>query len=347
MKAVVKERSGVGQVTFREREIPQIGPDEVLIKTKLSTIGAEVRVYKDDPAFRSVVHPPVILGTENCGEIVEIGSNIKHWEKGDRVVSEIYVGSCGHCVYCKTRNLGRCSEVETLGRGCDGAFAEYFKVGGEYLHKIPDNVSFLQAVMTEDISVSIQALVESHLIQLGDTVAILGPGPMGLLALQLVRSQGAHKVIISGISRDEARLKLAEELGADITVNSDKEDIVKRVMDETDGKGADVVVLAVGNEAAVANGFEMVSPLGRMVVIGISLGSIKIPWFQVVNKALTIKGSLGATWRSWEGALRAISSGRVKGEKLVTHTLPLAEWEKAFKIFESGEGIKVALSPEI
>lgn len=347
MKAVVKERTGVGQVALIDRKVPEIEHDEVLIKTKFSTIGAEVRVYKDDPAFRSVVHPPVILGTENCGEIVDIGRNVKHWKIGDRVVSEIYVGSCGHCVYCKTRNLGRCLEVETLGRGCDGAFAEYYKVREEYLHKIPDNVSFLQAVMTEDISVSIQALVESHLIQMGDTVAILGPGPMGLLGLQVVKSQGAKKVIISGISRDQARLELAKELGADIIVNSEKDDVVKIVMDETDGKGADVVVLAVGHEAAVANAFDLVSPLGRIVVIGISLGSIKIPWFQVVNKALHIKGSLGATWKSWEGALSAISSGTVNGERLVTHTLPLAEWEKAFKIFESGEGIKVALSPEL
>ena len=175
----------------------------------------------------------------------------------------------------------------------------------------------------------------------------LGPGPMGLLGLQVVKSQGARKVIISGISRDEARLGLAKELGADITVNSDKDDIVKIVMDETDGKGADAVILAVGSEAAVAGAFDLISPLGRMVVIGISLGSIKVPWFQVVNKALNIKGNLGATWSSWEGALKAISSGTVKGDKLITHTLPLAEWQKAFKIFESGEGVKVALSPEL
>ena len=115
--------------------------------------------------------------------------------------------------------------------------------------------------------------MESHLIQLGDTVA--NPWalpPMGLLGLQVVRAQGAKKIIISGISRDEARLKLARELGADIAVNSDNEDIVKTVMDQTDGKGADAIVLAVGSEAAVANAFDMISPLGRMVVIGISLG---------------------------------------------------------------------------
>lgn len=347
MKAVIKEKAGIGHVSLQERKIPQIEADEILIKSKLSTIGAEVRVYKDDAAFRSVVHPPVILGTENCGEIVEKGANVKDWSVGDRVVSEIYVGSCGHCVYCQTRNLGRCPEVMTLGRGCDGAFAEYFKVRGEFLHRIPDNVSFCEAVITEDTSVCIQALVESHLIRLGDTVAILGPGPIGLLSLQVARAQGAKKIIVSGISKDKARLEIAEELGADITVNSEVEDIAKIVMDETRGVGVDVVILAVGSEAAVINAFDIVSPLGRMAVIGISPGSIKVPWFQVVNKALHIRGSLGATWTSWEGALGAISSGMVKVDKLLTHTLPLAEWEKAFGIFESGECIKVALNPEL
>lgn len=347
MIAVVKSKVGKGHVEIRDIEIPKIGPGEVLIRTKAAPIGSDVKVYHDDPVMRRAVRPPVVLGSENSGEVVEVGANVTGWEKGDRIVSEFQVSTCGECQFCNTGKSFLCPKVVTLGRGVNGSFAEYFKVPAKLLHRIPDGLSFEAAALAEDTATAILAITQAKVIELGDTVTIFGPGPMGLLSLQIVKALGAGNVIITGLTCDEDRLRVAKDLGADVTINVERDDPLPIIDECTQGEGVDTVILAVGSPAAIDQAFNVIRRLGNMVVIGFPEGSIQVPWHKVYAKVVKIYGSLGAhDWRSWERALRCISSGAIKVSDLITHKLPLDKWRQAFEIFDSKEGIKVELVPE-
>ena len=202
--------------------------------------------------------------------------------------------------------------------------------------------------LAEDTATAILAITQAKIIELGDTVAIFGPGPMGLLSLQVVKALGAHKVIITGLTCDEMRLRVGKDLGADVTINVERDNPLPIIDEYTQGQGVDTAVLAVGSPEAIDQAFNAVRKLGNMVVIGFPEGSIKVPWHKVYAKMVKIYGSLGAhDWMSWERALKCISSGAVRTSDLITHKLPLCEWRKAFDIFDSKEGIKVELIPEL
>lgn len=346
MKAVVKTKHGKGNVGVQEVDIPQIGPNEVLIKSKAAPIGSDVRVYKDDPVMRRVTKPPVILGSENSGEIVQVGKSVTGWRRGDRVVCELVISSCGQCRFCRMGRPFMCPQVVTLGRGQHGSFADYYRAPAQFLHRIPDNLSFEEAAIAEDTGVCIAAIDENQAIHLEDTVAILGPGPIGLLSLQIVKSCGAAQVIVSGVETDRTRLELAKELGADYTISAEKQSLGEFIQDLTKGEGVDVVVLATGSSVAVNQAFNVIKSYGNMVVIGFPRKPLQVPWQEVAPKSMRIIGSWGAaTWLAWEKALRYLCSGSVKVDKIVTHKFGLEQWKKAFDTFDSGEGIKVELIP--
>ena len=346
MKAVVKTTADKGNVELKDVEVPQIGPEEVLIQSKAAPIGSDVRVYDSDPVMMRVTRPPVIIGSENSGEIVEIGNEVVEWRVGDRVVCELVIDSCGHCNLCKLGRPFMCPEVVCLGRGRDGSFADYFIAPVKYLHRIPDNVTFEDAAMAEDLGVVITAVDDHQAIKLGDTVAILGPGPIGLLSLQVAKACGAGPVVVSGTRADAKRLKLAEQLGADYIVDIEKKDPNTLIHDLTNSQGADVVIIANSATAAIHQGFQILKKYGTLVALGYPPGSAEVPWYEITANAMKIVGGWGASsWSAWEKALKCIAHGSVKVTPMVTHKFPLDDWEKAFEIFRSCQGLKVQLIP--
>jgi len=347
LKAVVKTKIGKGNVELQEVDIPQIGDDEVLIKTKAAPIGSDVRVYKNDPVMMKITNPPVILGSENSGEIVKIGRNVKDWRLGDRVVCELVVSSCNRCRFCKMGRPFMCPQAVLLGRGQNGCFAEYYKAPAYFLHRIPENVSFEEAALAEDLGVCITAIDENQVIHLGDTVAILGCGPIGLLSLQVAKSCGASQIIVTGIETDKARLELARQLGAHYTINVQKETLMERIQEITKGEGVDVVILATGASASINQALDILKRYGNLVAIGYPPGPIQqVHWREITPKSIKVIGSWGAaTNLAWERALKCLSSGLIKVDRLITHKFSLEDWEKAFEVFDSGKGIKVELIP--
>ena len=346
MRGVIKKDHGEGHVELSEAPMPVIGVDEVLIKCKIAPIGSDVRVYKGDPVMSKAVQPPVILGSENSGEIVEVGKNVKNWKIGDRVVSELIASSCGQCELCKTGKAFRCNKVTVLGRGQNGTFADFFKVQSQFLHRIPENVSFENASMAEDLGVCLSVLSEHRVVNLEDNVAILGPGPMGLLSLQVSKKCGAGKILVTGAEQDKKRLSMAQEMGADHILEIGKESTEEAVDDITKGEGMDVVVLATGAAPAIAQALNIVKKYGTIVVIGFPQGSVTVPWQNVASKTPKILGAWGASgWQDWERALRCISSESINVAKLITHKFGLEDWKKAFDTFDSAEGVKVVLVP--
>lgn len=343
MKALVKYGFGPGKVELRDVEKPGIGPDEVLIKVKYSAVCTnDLQMYRD----KQVYDAPVIMGHEIAGIIEEVGENVGYWAVGDRVVTEPHTNSCGYCKYCRTGNLLACKNRKTIGRGMNGGFAEYVKVPAVLVHRIPENLSFKEASLVEPAAIVVNALIERAKIKPGDFVVILGPGRMGLLALQVAKAAGTT-VLVAGLRDDlSRRLPLARLLGADYTLCIPVEDLESKVSLLTGGIGADVVVDCTGSEKAIAHAFEVVKKLGTISAIGVAGEPvISVPWDVAMVKSCTTVFTYSSDYTSWERVLAMMSSGEIKVEPLITDIVPLDEWQRAFDTLLETDAIKILIEP--
>ena len=250
MEAVVKTKRGVGFLELRDVPEPEITDDEVLIEIKAAGIcGTDVHVKHDTFPY----WPPVILGHEFSGEIVEVGNSVSDWKVGDRVVGEPHTLHCGKCFLCRKGHIQNCLEKRSPGWGIDGAFTRYMKYPTNLLHRIPDHMSFEQGALVEPAANTVTDIIDRQAIEVGDFVVVLGPGPIGLLAAQVARVAGAREVMIVGAPADEElRLSTARRLGVEHVVNFAEADPVERCMALTGGKGADLVIECSGAPPAIA-----------------------------------------------------------------------------------------------
>jgi len=344
MKAIVKTKRGPGNVELRDVDVPEIAPDEVLIEVKRSGIcGTDIHIYHDSAFYT----PPVILGHEYAGVITQLGSEVSNFNIGERVTSPATI-PCGTCFMCKINRANRCigEQKRILGaHKADGTFTKYVAVPSKILHKIPDTLSFDEAAVVEPAACAVHNVSEIVGVKPGDIVVILGPGPMGLLSLQVAKVSGAEKVVITGVSADKDRLRLAERLGADITINVEEEDAVEIIKSITDGLGADVVIEASGASAARKQAFNLVRRCGKIGLIGLTGRPTEINLDKVVEGELDVRGSWGTVWTSWRKALSLISSGKIQVAPLITTKLPLEKWYEGFRMMEERNALKVLLTP--
>jgi L-iditol 2-dehydrogenase len=291
--------------------------------------------------------PPITLGHEYAGVISEVGSKVLNFKVGDKVTSPATI-PCEKCFMCKTNHANRCIGKQKRILGCiktDGTFAKYVAVPSKILHKIPKNLSFDESALAETVACAIHFVTETVKIILGDVVVVLGPGSIGLLSLQVAKISGAEKIIVIGKSEDKDRLKLAEKLGAEITINVDEEDPIKTVKTITKGLGADVVLEASGASVARKQAFDLVRRCGKLGLIGLTGKSTDINLDKVVEGELDVKGSWGTIWTSWKKALSLIDSRKIKVAPLITDKLPLDRWFEGFKMMEERKALKVLLIP--
>jgi len=344
LRAIVKWKKGDGFVELREVAKPVINSEDVLIKVRAVGIcGTDIHILHDEFSYR----PPVIMGHEYSGEIIEVGEKVRGWDIGDRVVSELHTGACGVCRLCRTGNPQICPEKRPIGSGTDGAFANFIKVPSWLLHKIPQGVSFEQAALTEPTAICVHCILEKVRIESGDFVAILGPGSIGLLSAQVVKTAGAHYVFMTGTSKDvDPRLKVAHELGVDYIVNVDKEDPVSIVMELTNGRGADVVIEASGSPLAINQAFQMVKRGGWISALGMTKEEkVEVVWNTGIVKGIQIALPFSSGYTSWEKALCLIASKKINVTSLITQRFSLENWSRAFDLVERSQTIKVLLIP--
>ncbi len=344
MLALIKTTKGIGKIELQDVEIPKIAPSEVLIRVRACGIcGSDLKIFDDQHPFI----PPVVIGHEFSGEIVEVGSDVGNWQAGDRVVSEQHVGACGNCRQCLTGNAFACKSKQAPGYFTDGAFTEFIKVPAWLLHKIPDSLTFEEAAFTEPSAVAVHGVLERTGIQPGDSVLVLGCGPIGIAAAKMAQIAGASNVIITGLEQDEkVRLPKAREIGIDHVVNIQKTNLDDYIDDLTNGKGVDVVIELTGSLAAIQQAFNLVGPLGRIGIIGQpSTDDVQIPYRQSLFKAVKVSFSYSSKYSSWEKALSMFERNSLKPSDLITHVLPLKEWKKGFQLARSGEAVKVVLVP--
>lgn len=344
MKALVKKAAGMGNLELQEVPVPRLAPGEVLIRVHACGIcGSDLKIQDDQHPYT----PPVVVGHEFAGEIVEIGAHVAGWQAGDRVVSEQHIGACGRCRQCLSGNAFACSSKRAPGYFSDGAFAEFIKVPAWLLHRIPDDLSFVEAAFTEPAAVAAHGMLERTGIAPEDVVLILGCGPIGLAAARMAQIAGAAQVIITGVDRDEAaRLPKARQLGIDHVVNGMRTDLAALVMDLTQGEGADVVIELSGALPAISQAFQLARRLGKVGIIGQPpADEVAIPYRQAMFRALHVSFSYSSKYTSWERVLSLFARRALQPAQFITHVLPLAEWEQGFDLSRSGEAVKVVLEP--
>ncbi|NJD02153.1 MAG: zinc-binding dehydrogenase [Ruminiclostridium sp.] len=340
MKALMKLKPGEGNVELVEIPEPECGADGVKIEVKYCGIcGTDIHVYYD--SFRN--YPPVILGHEFSGIVVETGGNVKSIKTGDRVT---VLGStmvmCGRCEYCRQGNYMFCSTRRGMGHGVSGGFTKYVVVREDMAYKLPESVSLQEGALSEAFASAVQAIEELTAFNAGDTVLLSGPGPIGLLCLKLIVAHGC-KVIVAGTGDDGLRLELAKKIGADIIMNVMNEDIEALINKETNGKGVDIVVECSGASTAIANGLKLVKKKGSYIQVGITGRDINVNFDTILYKQLQVFGSLGHSLKTWERVMQILEQRKIDLNILITDILPLRSWKEAFGLCESKKGAKVLL----
>jgi len=327
MKAAVLY--GKKSVRIEEREVPKPGVNEVLIRIKaVGLCGSDVHFYEFGRIGDFVVTRPIILGHECSGVVAETGKNVKNFIEGDRVVIEPGF-PCDKCEFCREGKYNVCRNVAFLGTPpTDGAFAQFLLAPKDFVFKIPPNISFEEATLAEPTSVAVQA-VKRGKISVGETVAIIGAGPIGLLILQTVMSAGASKTYITDL--DDFRLRKAKKLGATIAISA-KEKASEQIMNFSEDRGVDVAFEAVGICNTINEAIKVTKPGGRVVLVGIPLEKeVKLNIYKMLTKELNIK-SVWRYLRAFPTALALLDSGKINTNEIITHRFPLNEIQKAFSI---------------
>lgn len=344
MKAVVKFGCEDGQVELREVPEPAIGPREVLLEMRAAGVcGSDVEQWRHRISYP--VNVPVIQGHEFCGVVREVGAEVTGFRPGDRVVSETAAVICGQCRPCLTGEYNLCPKRLGFGYGVDGAFTRYVRVPARCLHRIPENVSFEEAALTEPACVAYNAIHVKSRPRPGEPVVVIGPGPIGLFAVQICRASGAGAILLVGAAADRRRLQVGRALGATLTVDASESNPIEAIHDLTHGEGAPLVIDAAGPTAAVHLALEAVARNGQITKIAWEPKPLNLSLDPLISKAATLQGSYSHTWRTWEAVLQMMAAGALKMEPMISHRFTIEEWHRAYQLVESREAVKVVLSP--
>jgi L-iditol 2-dehydrogenase len=335
---------GVKDLRIENIEKPKVGYGEVLVKVKVATTcGTDLKIYQRGYVSR-VIQLPTVFGHEWAGDVVEVGEGVPWLKKGMRVRAG-NSSPCLRCEMCRRQQYNLCENMLWLW----GAYAEYIKIPPRIVmlntQQIPSHLSYEEAAITEPLACVLHGLEKVH-VKLGDTIAIIGAGPIGLLHLIVAKSLGAGKIIISDLV--DERLQLASKLGADETINAKREDTVEETRRLTRGYGADLVIEAIGLPATWEQALKMVRKGGTVLEFGgcPPRTEIKVSTEQLHYDETTILGAFHATPAHFKKALNLIASGTLNVKPLVTKKMHLENLKEAFETLTTSKtDIKIAVIP--
>ena len=341
MKAVMKVRSGPGNVELRDVPEPEPGPGQVRIAVAAAGVcGTDIHILRDEFPSR----PPVILGHEFSGRVDRLGDGVAEFAPGDSVVAMPAAVRCGRCRYCLSGDILMCEGRRSIGHGVDGAFTRYVVVPAEMVHRVPQGVPLRHAALAEPVAVAVHAVSERSKVTAGDAVLVSGVGPIGLLILQVARAHGA-RVLAAGTARDGRRLELARRLGAERAVDVDEEDLGAVARAWSGGDGVDVAFECAGAPRSLDACLGALRRIGTLVQVGLMGRRIECDYEQVAMHELGVIGSYGSARTSWPRALQFLAQGRVQAEPMISDVLPITAWEEGFRKTAAQESIKVLLDP--
>jgi len=342
MKAVVKAKPEPG-FEMQNVSVPSIKPDEVLVKVQATSIcGTDLHIYNWDDWSASRVKPPLIMGHEVCGEVVERGEMVSNHDIGDFVSLESHV-ICNNCAYCRT-GLGHiCENTKLIGVDRDGGFAEYIAIAAQNAWTNPKDLPLEIAVLQENFGNAVHTAFAVDLR--AKKVLVTGCGPVGLMTIAVAKAIGARAIYATDVSL--YRIDFARRMGADLALHAVDDPVIDLVFDATDGEGVDVLLEMSGVPSAIDQGFSLLKPGGEAALLGVAPGPFEFDWnHHIVFKAANVLGISGRKlWQTWYQSRGLIRSGAVDLTPLVTHHFKLEEYDKAFETMASGESGKVMLTP--
>lgn len=339
---------GPKDIVIQEVEKPTAGPGEFVLKVEAAALcGSDLRTYNHG---HPKVTPPQILGHEVAGIVDSVGEGVTYVKPGDRVAVAPGI-PCGECYFCERGQQNMCQRRVVMGTHFPGAFAEYVKIPAGALRagtvvKLPANGSFELATLGDPLVACLNGQ-EVLGVKLGDIVVVQGAGPIGVFHAQLARLQGAIKVILTDINAN--RLAFVKQYNiADVYVDSSQEDLEAVVKAETDGRGADIVICANTAPAAAVQAVRLAAKNGKVQLFAgfpkdqtaLGLDGNIIHYSQV-----HVVGAFGSTPRQYRLAQQLLMSGRINGEMLITHRMPLEQINEGFRLMMSGEAMKVIIQP--
>ncbi len=354
MYAVVKCCREPG-ARIEEVKKPTVGDGEVLVQMQRASIcGTDVHIWDwNHWAQKRVRHLPIIFGHELCGEVVVVGKGVRKVAVGDLVSAETHIVD-GTCYQCKTGRMHICRDMRILGVDTDGVFAEYVKLPQRNAMKLPSYINSDLGSLLEPLGNATFTVLPTD--DTGDikggNVVVAGAGPIGLMAVALLKELGAKKVIVSELGSEKVRSALAKKMGADLVLDAAMGNgaLVKAVREATDGNGADVCLEMSGAAPALRQVFEMLTPGGRVSILGLYNDPVTVD----INNAITFKSATvyGITGRrmfeTWDQMFKVLKkpSFRSKISSIVTHTLPIRDIEEGMHLIRSKAAAKVSLRPE-
>ncbi len=331
-------------VELRELAVPALGEEDVLLRVgAVSVCGSDVHQYHNQQSWP--VRVPVVLGHEFCGQVARVGRRVRGFKEGDRVVSETAASICGQCLYCRTGEYNLCPQRTGFGYGTHGGMAEFVRVPERCLHQLPDSLPFERAALTEPCCVGYNAVAVKSRVRPGDVVVVLGPGPIGLLAAEMARINGAGTLIVVGTSRDAPRLLAARALGVTHAVDMEQVDLLGLVRGLGDGLGAELVVDATGTSIALKQALDIVRPGGQVTKVGWGPQPLGFSLDPLVQKAITLQGSFSHTFKNWEQVVRLLAGGQINLEPIISCVSPLDGWRDCFDGMHTGKYVKAVLRP--
>lgn len=345
MKAAVLE--DLDRLVVKEVPDPVMDADSVLVRVRACAVcGSDIRMLHHG---NKRLLPPAIMGHESAGEVVRVGDRVAKFRPGDRVAMGGDV-PCGECVFCEAGIGNNCQTNLALGYQFAGSFAEYVLLNRTVVthgpvHVIPGHVSFEEAALAEPLGCCLNAL-ELCNIHFGDTLAVIGAGPLGCMLMELGRLMGCTKVI--AVNRSRARLERARNFGADVCICSSQEDAIQRVYDETGGLGADVILVACSSPQAQADSVKMARNRARINFFGglpKDQGLVTLDTNAMHYREIFVFGSHGCVPRQHRQAVDLIASGAMDMQRYISHRFPLEHAPEAFAAAEDRAGMRVVIQP--
>jgi L-iditol 2-dehydrogenase len=344
MQGVVNYAAEPHSVELREVPVPEIGDTDVLLQVEaVGVCGSDLHQYLGKQSWK--VNYPVVLGHEFGGVVARAGRAVRAFREGDRAVSETAAVIDPASAYSRRGLYNLDPNRLGFGYGVDGAMARYVKVPERCLHRIPAGLAFETAALTEPCCVAYNATCVNSHIRPGDTVAVIGPGPIGLLCLAMARLAGAGRLVAIGIPADRRRLEIARGMGADAALGADGEDIAAWTKSQGDGYGFDLVIDAAGVSATLKLALETVRPAGQITKVGWGPQPLNFSLDPLVAKAVTLQGSFSHNWPIWEKVIALLASGKLDVSRVLNLVAPLERWHDAFERMHGGEIVKAVLKP--
>lgn len=344
MKAIVNYEAGSGKVEVREVPVPEVGPREVLIRVQAAGVcGSDLHMYHDSQGFP--VKRPVTLGHEYAGIVERVGSAVTAFKAGDRVVSETPAYICETCIYCRTGQYNLCPTRRGFGVLEDGAMAQFVKTREAIVHHVPDGIPFEMAALTEPACVAYNAVAHHSQIRPGDYVVVFGPGPIGLMCVQIAKLFSPGRLTVVGTPRDKKRLEVALQFGADEVIEADGRDVVSELLAYGDGFGPDLVLDAVGVSASLKQSIDAVRPNGQITKIGWGPAPVGFSLDPLIQKAVRLQGSFSHNYPMWEKVLLLMAKGEINPLPMAK-TYGLEDWKAAFDEMDALQHAKSIILPQ-